>query len=251
MVEHPAGGNERLVQDGEVVVDARGADVLSHPDRADRIEPLVTELAVVLQADVHLVAHTGLADTLPGQLGLLAADRDADRLGPIAGRGVDHHRTPSTSDVEQPHPLALVEPELAGDEVVLRRLSIVERHVVVHEAGARVGHRLAEHDPVEVVADVVVVADRPRVTAQRMPSTLQPHLLRRRGRRPSDHPGALRCRDGLDDGPPPKAEVLGAGVAQDLDDGDEVALGIDLTGDVGPAEPELVGLPQHPANGIQ
>ena len=85
-------------------------------------------------------------------------------------------------------------PELAGDEVVLGRLGVVERHAVVDEAGARVRHRLAEDDPVEVVADVVVVADRPRVAAQRVAPTLQPRLLRRRRQRPPDHSGASAPR---------------------------------------------------------
>ena len=83
--------------------------------------------AVVLQADLHLVADARLADPLPRQLGLLAADRDADGVDPVAGRRVDHHRAPPAPDVEQAHARSLVEPELAGDEIVLGRLGVVER----------------------------------------------------------------------------------------------------------------------------
>ena len=195
MVEQPAGRHERLVRGWRSTRRCASAPTCSAiPIELIASNRLVAELAVVLQADLHLVADAGLADPLPGQLGLLPADRDADRVGAVAGCGVDHHRAPSAADVEQAHALALVEAELAGDEVVLRRLGLVERHVVVDEAGARVGHRLAEDDPVEVVADVVVMADRPRITAQRVAPALQPRLLRRRRQRPADHAGALAPR---------------------------------------------------------
>ena len=68
MVEQPAGRHERLAQDAEVLVDPLRPDVLGHPDRADRVEPLVAELAVVLQPDLDLVADAGLADPLPAPI---------------------------------------------------------------------------------------------------------------------------------------------------------------------------------------
>ena len=249
MSSRPVGTSARA-QDAEVLVDPFGSDVLGHPDRADRVEALVAELAVVLQPDLHFVADAGLADPLPGQFGLLPADRDADCLHSIARRRVDGHRSPSATDIEQPHALALVEAQLAGDEVVLGRLGVVERHAVVDEAGAGVRHRIAEDEPVEVVADVVVVADRPRVAAQRVAATLQPRLLRWRRQRPPEHSGALRRGDRFDHCSAPEAQVLGRGVAERLDHGDEIALGVEVAGDVRPTEAELVGHPQQSADGV-
>ena len=43
---------------------------------------------------------------------------------------------------------------------------------------------------------------------------------------------------------------LGLGVAKRSDDIEDVAVELDVAGDVGPAEPELVGHPQHPADRV-
>ena len=86
----------------------------------------------------------------------------------------------------QPHPTSSrrtpgssCQPELAADEVVLRGLSVGEVGLTLGEARARVRHRRTEDEPVEVVADVVVVCDGGGVPTHGVPSAVEPSLLRR------------------------------------------------------------------------
>ena len=93
----------------------------------------------------------GLFHALAGEFGLFLADRDTNDVDVEVRRGMDGHRTPSASDVEQAGPLAarwlalgpIVEAELAADEFVLCCLRVVERGVGIDEACARVRHRRA------------------------------------------------------------------------------------------------------------
>src|SRR3546814_6727332 len=75
----------------------------------------------------------------------------------LAGR-VHGHRAPPAPHVEEAGAGPLVQPELAADQVVLGGLSVEEAHLGLREVGAGVRHRLAQHDLVELVAYVVVVA---------------------------------------------------------------------------------------------
>jgi hypothetical protein len=70
---------------------------------------------------------------------------------------VQDQRAPAAADVEQP--LALSEAELAADDVELALLSLIERVVRGDEVRARVDHASTEHEAVEAIRDVVVVAD--------------------------------------------------------------------------------------------
>ena len=228
------------------------ADVLGHPDRADRVELLVAELAVVLQPDLDLVADACLADPLARQLGLLPADRDARRRRrrtcAAAWIAIDPQPQPTSS---RRMPSRWSSPSLRATRSCFAAWASSSDVCVVDEAGARVRHRRAEHDPVEVVADVVVVADRPGIAAQRVPPPLQPGLLRRRRQRSAEHADAPGRGDRLDRPPSgPKLQVLGGGVAEHLDHPDEVALDVEVARDVRPAEAELVGHPQDPADGV-
>src|SRR5947199_160003 len=76
-----------------------------------------------------------------------------------------------------------LQPELAADQLVLRRLRLVDGHALAFPDGARVGHRGAEEQGVEVVADVVVGGHGGCVALLRVPAAVQPDLLRRRGER--------------------------------------------------------------------
>ena len=151
-------------------------------------------------------------------------------------RGVDGHRAPAAADVEQPPAGPLVEPELAADQLVLGGLGVGEVHAGVGEPGARVRHRRPEHEPVEVVADVVVVADGLGVAPQRVAPALaggppraavgsgaaeQAELARRPRRRP---------------GRPSRPKRMSSGVTSrsDGDQLEEVAVDVEVAGDVGP-----------------
>ena len=57
VVEQPSLRPQQRVQVGEVLVQARLADVLEHADRADGVERPVGDRAVVLQAELDAVAE--------------------------------------------------------------------------------------------------------------------------------------------------------------------------------------------------
>ena len=103
-----------------------------------------------------------------GLVHLLAAEGHADDPGLVVAGGVDGHRPPPASNVEEPGPGRLVEAELPADQLVLGRLGILEGGPGSHEPGARVGHARPQHQTVEGIAHVVVVADHLGVPALRV-----------------------------------------------------------------------------------
>ena len=114
-----------------------------------------------------------------------------------------------------------------------------------HRAG--VGERRPEHHPVEVVGDVVVVRDGGGVALARVAPAVHPRLLGRRRERlqplPPDELG------GSHDLPGPEPQLLDV-----LGDGhhvEDVAVDLELAGDVGAPEPQLVGRGDDAAEGIR
>ena len=136
--------------------------------------------------------------------------------------------------------------ELAADELVLVRLGVLEREGVVVPHRARVGERRPEHHLVEVVGHVVVVRDRGRVAPPRVPAAVQPCLFGRGRQRLQPRPAHELGRGG--DLAWPQPELLD--VVGDLHDVEDVAVDLELTGDVGATEPELVGRGHDPAEGV-
>ncbi len=124
-----------------------------------------------------------------------------------------HHAAPAAADVEQPHARAQV--ELAGDQVVLGLLRLLQGRLGRGVAGTGVGHRLAQHHLVEPVRDVVVVVDRRRVAPAGVqqpvdhPAPVGQRLLRRRGWR--HEPGHPECA-----GHPGQGERVGTTPVQAL-----------------------------------
>ena len=78
MVEQPPARDEQVVELARIDVDLVVADVLDHPDRADRVELLALQLAIVGDADLDAVGQAGVGDAPAGQLGLLDGERDSD-----------------------------------------------------------------------------------------------------------------------------------------------------------------------------
>jgi len=166
VVQQPPTGSEQRSQRGEVPGHAGFAHVLEHADRRDRVEPLAAERPVVLQPDLDAVIDAGVAHPRPCGGVLLGADGDADDAGAVVVRRVDRHRAPSAADVEESLTRPARESELAAHQIVLRRLGRGEVAGLWTPTCARVGHRRPEHQRVEIVADVVVVRDRLRVTTE-------------------------------------------------------------------------------------
>ena len=143
------------------------ADVLGEPDRGDRVEVALLDVPVVHEPDLGEVVEPLLLDPLLRPRRLLARERHADRVHAVLAGRVPDHPAPAAAEVEQPLPGLQV--ELAGDQVVLRGLRLLERRVLGGEQRAGVGHRRTEDHLVERVGDVVVVVDRLGVAAQRVP----------------------------------------------------------------------------------
>lgn len=199
VVQQPAAGHQPRAQEPEVGRVVAHPDVLGQADRAHRVEPGLGDLAVVLVADLRAVPQAVPLDRRLRPLRLVAREGHAERRHAVLAYRVPHHAAPAAPDVEQAHPR--LQAELAGDEVELVLLRLLQRGVVRGVAGAGVRHRLAEHDLVEPVAHVVVVADRLGVTGARVPQPVQRsvpaagHLVRRRRRHGQGEPpeGAQRA----------------------------------------------------------
>ena len=163
MVQQPTERRQQTAERLEVLPHLGHADVLEHADRRDDVEPFARQVAVVLHPDLHPVANPGLVNPAARQVGLLAAQGDPHHARIEPGGGVDGHGSPAATDIEQPGPSLFVQAELAADQLVLGLLRGLKAHRFFDEAGARVRHRRPQDESVEVVAHVVVVADRRRV----------------------------------------------------------------------------------------
>ena len=126
MVEQATAGTQQAVELVEVRVDPLGTDVFGHADRADRVERTVVDLPIVLEPDLDLVVESRLADPSAGVRRLFVADRHPDHVDVVMRCGVDGHRTPAASDIEQPRTgsasgamFCVVQAELATDQLVL------------------------------------------------------------------------------------------------------------------------------------
>ena len=171
------------VQEREVAGQLGLADVLGQPDRADRVEAGLGHVPVVQVADLGQVAQAGLLDGPLGPGGLLLGQRHAEGLDAVLAGRVHDHAAPAAAHVQQAH--ARPQPELAGDQVELVPLGLLEGGVLARVARAGVGHGRAEHPLVERVGHVVVVRDRVGVPllgvpAPDPPPLGDPDLLRRR-----------------------------------------------------------------------
>ncbi len=168
----------------------------------------------------------------------------------VMRRRVDRHRAPATPHVEQAGTGVLGQPELAAHQLVLGGLGRRQIGVGLGEPGARVGHRRAEHEGVEVVADVVVVADRVGVATQRVPAAAEMGLLGRLRKRTSEHAQAARRGHDLAGRPQACSRPGVEGGAEGGDDLEEVAVDLQLAGDEAAGQAELVRAPQQPAHGV-
>ena len=155
----------------------------------------------------------------------------------VAG-GVERHAAPAAADVEQPH--ARLEAELAADQLVLVGLGLLERVGRVVEHGARVGHARAQHHPVEVVGDVVVVADGRRVAGPA--SGARPWRLGLLGgrRQPAHLAPAAQLAATSRSMALGSSRTFGHAVAQ-VEQRPDVAVELEVAGHVGPGEAQLAG----------
>src|SRR6266446_2673349 len=158
VIQQPAARIELAVKETEVAGKLRFADVLGQPDRADRVEAGLGDLAVVQMPHLGEVLKARLLDRPLGPQGLLLGQRDAKRSHAVVACRVHDHAAPAAAHVEQPHPGR--QPDLPGHQVELVFLRLLQTRPCVRIARAGIGHRGAEHPVVERVGYVVVVRDR-------------------------------------------------------------------------------------------
>ena len=144
----------------------------------------------------------------------------------------------------------LVQSELAADQIVFGLLRRFERGGRLDEAGARVRHARPEHQAVELVADVVVVADHLGVAAFGVSSAAGGGLLRRGGRGPAEDTQLESGPHGENGRPRPRPQIGPRRAVQCLEHAEDVALCFQFARDVRTADAELAGGPEHPADGV-
>ena len=161
-------------------------DVFVHTDAGDLVERAVDDLAVVADPDLDSARQARGVDPCARELCLRGRQRHADAAHTVLLGGVDEQRPPAATDVEQA--LAALEAQLAADELELALLGSLEGLVRVVEVGARVDHARPQHQSVELVGDVVVMADRGPIAPERVQAARALGLDRGHGRASQDPP---------------------------------------------------------------
>ena len=154
--EAPSVGLERArrhLAEGAVVVDAH---VLQHADRDERVV-LALDGAVVGLHELDLLREAEPRRAFACVPDLLVGDVERPHLRAVFTRHVNGERAPAAPRLH--HPLPGPERELPADVVHLGPLGLLEGGVLVRVVRARVDHLLVEPEPVEIVAEVVVVVD--------------------------------------------------------------------------------------------
>ncbi len=255
VVEQPSAGDQQGVQLAGVLQVPFGADVFGHADGGDGVEGAVHDVPVVLDPDLHPVGQPLVGDALAGVRRLLLGERDTDDAHAVLAGGVDGHGAPAAAHVQQP--LTLFQSQLGADEFELVALGGLQGSGVL-PVGAGVHHGRAEDDLVEVVADVVVVADGPPVGAAgvQIPAG-SADLLARRGGRDRRAGQFQQLAGGGPDTGVAQGLAEAAGVLAALPDearhhvehGVQVALDLQITGDPGAGQAQLARFEQHAAQG--
>ena len=130
------------------------ADVLEHADR-DELVVVARDVAIVVLDELDLVRQALLLGALLRVRDLLARDVERAHLHAVVTRHVQRQRTPAATRLDDA--LAAVQANLAADVIHLGDLRLVERRRRRRKVRARVRHRRAEPERIELVADVVVM----------------------------------------------------------------------------------------------
>lgn len=170
------------------------ADVLSHLDGGDRLVLTAFDIAVVTQLDVDQVVEATLAHAGEDGVALFAGEGHGRHLDLVVFGRVQGECTPTAADVEQPR--SWPQPQLAADQFQLVALRFAQAvfGVLTCPVGAGVRHRRIEQQLVELVGQVVVVADGRAVATGGVASTPQPRAPRGAGGRGPRAPSRAAVR---------------------------------------------------------
>ena len=97
VVEQPPPVTQPVAQEAEVGRVVLHADVLGQPDRADRVEAGLADLAVVAVPHLRGAGQPLLRDGLGGPRRLLLRERDAEGRDAVVLDGVAHHAAPAAA----------------------------------------------------------------------------------------------------------------------------------------------------------
>ena len=253
VVEQSPARHQQPVQRASVLLPSFRPEVFGHADARDGVERLVDDVTPVLHPNVDKVGDTLVDHALARILGLLLRQRDTDRLNAVLFGRVHDERPPPAPDVEQPH--ARTEAELPADQFELVALGVLEgvsRVIGTRPVCAGIGHRRAQHDLVEVIADVVVVGDCDSVPALRVPLAGERTLLRRWRWRQTDDAeqrGGPQYLGSFAERKLPARREITPDALDARQRLLEVTVEVDLSGHPGPTEADLVGLPEHASQG--
>ena len=165
----------------------------------------------------------------------------------VAGRRPEREAAPATADVE--HAVARLQGELCADHLELACLLLggLEGLGAAREDRAAVGHRVIEKEREVLVGDVVVVPYGARVSLAAVAASAGAQLaaLGRRGRRPVS---AARTAPKSSARLSARSRLGGFEALEQLDHGVHV-VDLDISADVGAAEPELSGGAQQVGGG--
>jgi hypothetical protein len=254
-VEEPeAAVHQQAVHQLHVAPVVAVADRLEHRDGRDLVEPAPSSVRVHV-AIVAVVDLDGQAAAELARVGDLdRREVHRDHRAPVVLRREPGERAEAAAQVE--HAVRGAQPELAAHQVELGPLGRLEglgrAGPIVAEVRARVGHARVEQQRVELVRQVVVVADRPAVATPGVQPSAHPRLRGRRLRRSSDkaevaqrrreasqrlshHPHARSCGEPAC---PPEREDVG----EDLP---EIPVHLELAGHVRLRGAELAGMPEQ------
>ena len=130
--------------------------MLEHADRDDPVErPL--DVAIVDQLELDPVRHPRRLGPLPSDRQLLLRQGDPEHVDVRDAVQIQSQAAPAAAEIE--HPLARLQQQLRGDMRLLVELGLLDAVRRIGEVGAAVLHVRVEEEPVEVVADVVMMDD--------------------------------------------------------------------------------------------
>ena len=139
--------------------------MLKHANGGDLVKRRLThaelQVAVILQANLHLVAQAGVRHPLKRQRLLLPGQRDTHHLGAVLLRRPYRQCAPAATNVQQA--LAGLEHDLVQDVVQLGALRLFQCFVLLRKIGAGIHHVRVQPQAVKVVGHVVVVLNGLRI----------------------------------------------------------------------------------------
>ena len=149
-------GLEPLAQRVEIDRPVFFAHRLEHLDAGDPVIGAAL-VPVVLQLDLHPVAQAGGGDALHRIIVLRLADRQPGHLQAPLPRRIFRKTAPAAADFQNMIPGLC--PHLVDQAFVFADLRLLQAFLASLEEGRGIGHRIVKPQAVEIIAQIIVIAD--------------------------------------------------------------------------------------------